>query len=116
MTVADQAFLECNLDKATEVIIEGQKMQENIFETDAAIVEKPKMISKYNENDFKWKKLYKISQMHEVAYPHAKIKFLFDDTNAIEPTAVFEMTCHFDELVNEIVVQSELHSLHATNR
>ena len=42
----DQAFLECNLGNATEVIIEGQKVQENIFETDAAIVEKPKKISK----------------------------------------------------------------------
>ena len=54
--------------------------------------------------------------MHEVGYPHGKIKFLFDDTNAIEPTAVFEKTCHFDELVKEIVVQSELYNLHATNR
>ena len=61
------------------------------------------------------KKLYKISQMHEVGYPHGKIKFLFGDTNAIEPTAVFEKTCHFDELVKEIVVQSELHRLYATN-
>ena len=42
----DQAFLECNLDDATEIIIEGQKVQENIFETDAAIVVKPKKISK----------------------------------------------------------------------
>ena len=42
----DQAFLECDLDDATEVIIEGQNVQENIFETDAAIVEKLKKISK----------------------------------------------------------------------
>ena len=47
--------------------------------------------------------------MHEVGYPFGKIKLVFDGTNAIEPTAVFEKTCNFDELVKEIVMQSELY-------
>ena len=70
----DQTFPECDLDNATEFILEGQNVQENIFETDAAIVEepfqkRPKKMSKYNENYFKSRKLHEISQMQEVGYP-----------------------------------------------
>ena len=61
MDEEDQAFLECDADNETEIIIDGQNVPENSFETDADIIEEPipkrsKKMSKCQENDFKWVK------------------------------------------------------------
>ena len=107
----DQAFLECDADNETEIIIEGQNLPENSFETDADIIEEPipkrsKKMSKCQENDFKWVKKYKVSEKHEVEYPYGKVKLLFDGTKPIEPTEIFEKTCSFNKLLRDIVEQS----------
>lgn len=108
----DQAFIENDLDTAKEVIIEGQNVQgidNNVDIIDEPLQKKPKRNCNNRENEFKWNKNYKRSEIYESEYPYGKIKFLNGVNDNIEPFDVYEKTCNFDVLVNRIVVQSELY-------
>jgi len=105
----DVLFLENDIGIASEVVIEGQNIQETEIEEQHEQQSAQSKKSKSTNDGIKWSKSYIDVSKQEIDFEYGKIKLLYDVNDSLQPMEIFEKTCNFDKLIEEVCIQSEIY-------